>query len=72
MVFMKGVAPIRRTTKYLNATPLVFKPRVKVMTVNFNDQNEAHHEGVRDFVFWNLPQAIFYSKYILIEQKLYI
>ena len=36
MGFMKGVAPIRRTTKYLNSSPLVFKPRVKIMTVNFN------------------------------------
>ena len=53
---MKGISPIRRTTKYLNSTPLVFKPRVKVMTVNFNDQGEQHHEGARDFVFWNLPQ----------------
>ncbi len=60
MVFMKGISPIRRTTKYLTATPLVFKPRVKVMTVNFNDQGEQHHSGVRDFVFWNLPQEIYY------------
>ena len=27
---MKGVAPIRRTTKYLSNSPLAFKPRVKV------------------------------------------
>ncbi len=59
MVFMKGISPIRRTTKYLTATPLVFKPRVKVMTVNFNDQEEQHHSGARDFVFWNLPQEIY-------------
>eukprot|EP00088_Acartia_fossae_P037577 TRINITY_DN38787_c0_g1_i1.p1 TRINITY_DN38787_c0_g1~~TRINITY_DN38787_c0_g1_i1.p1 ORF type:complete len:177 (+),score=30.62 TRINITY_DN38787_c0_g1_i1:57-587(+) len=56
MPFMKGVAPIRRTTKYLARCPLVLKPRVKVMTVNFNDKGEEHSEGVRDFVFWNLPQ----------------
>jgi len=55
---MKGVAPIRRTTKYLNSSPLVFKPRVKIMTVNFNSEaEEKHHEGLRDFVFWNLPQV---------------
>jgi len=58
MGFMKGVAPIRRTTKYLNSSPLVFKPRVKIMTVNFNSAaEEKHHEGLRDFVFWNLPQV---------------
>merc|ERR1711872_382279 len=54
----RGIAPIRRSTKYLSKCPLVFKPRVKIMTVNFNDNAEdAHHEGARDFVFWNLPQS---------------
>ena len=58
MPFMKGVAPIRRTTKYLTNCPLVFKPRVKIMTINFNDEEtEKHHSGARDFVFWNLPQV---------------
>ena len=31
MGFMRGIAPIRRTTKYLTNCPLVFKPRVKVI-----------------------------------------
>ncbi|XP_023336118.1 probable 28S ribosomal protein S25, mitochondrial [Eurytemora carolleeae] len=58
MGFMKGIAPIRRTTKYLSNSPLTFKPRVKIMTVNFNDaQTEENHQGARDFVFWNLPQV---------------
>jgi small subunit ribosomal protein S25 len=58
MPFMKGVAPIRRTTKYLTNCPLVFKPRVKIMTINFNEEEtEQHHSGARDFVFWNLPQV---------------
>ena len=57
MPWMKGVAPIRRTVKYLNASPLIFKPRVKIMMINFNDkETDKHHEGARDFVFWNLPQ----------------
>ena len=58
MPFMRGLAPIRRTVKYLEATPLQFKSRVKIMTINFNDGPEdSHHRGVQDFVFWNIPQV---------------
>merc|ERR1712240_793264 len=36
----------------------VFKDRVKIMTVNFNEaDSQTHHSGTRDFVFWNLPQV---------------
>ena len=55
---MKGLAPIRRTTKYLNSSGLVFKERVKIMTVNFNDtESDQVHKGAQDFVFWNIPQV---------------
>ena len=60
MPFMKGIAPIRRTTKYLNSAGLVFKERVKIMTVNFNDtesESNSPHKGAQDFVFWNIPQV---------------
>ena len=57
MPFMKGIAPIRRTTKYLNSAGLVFKERVKIMTVNFNEHEDACHKGAQDFVFWNIPQV---------------
>ena len=60
MPFMHGLAPIRRTTKYLNSAGLVFKERVKIMTVNFNDtETDAAHKGAQDFVFWNIPQVQF-------------
>ena len=67
MGFMHGVAPIRRTTKFLNNCGLVFKDRVKIMTVNFNDESaektaqykQDMHVGARDFVFWNIPQVQF-------------
>jgi len=61
MPWMKGVAPIRRTTKYLENCGLVFKDRVNIVTINFNDsqQGQEHHSGARDFVFWNLPQVQF-------------
>ena len=58
MPFMKGIAPIRRTYKYLDNCGLVFKNRVKIVTVNFNEgEDQPHHTGARDFVFWNLPQV---------------
>merc|ERR1712106_269344 len=44
--------------KYLDNCSLVFKDRVKIMTVNFNEgEDQTHHTGARDFVFWNLPQV---------------
>ena len=56
MPFKRGVAPVRRTLKYLEASPIIFKDKVKVMTINYNEpKNEkflegrkpsyAHHEG---------------------------
>lgn len=41
MPFMKGVAPIRRTKSYLEATKLLFRPEVKVVTVNYNVDQKA-------------------------------
>lgn len=66
MGFKRGVEPIRRTLNYLQKGPLVFKERVKVMTVNYNEVHKNipkhtkldQHEGAKDFVFWNLPQVI--------------
>ncbi|XP_046398569.1 probable 28S ribosomal protein S25, mitochondrial [Ischnura elegans] len=55
MPFMKGLAPIRRTLKYLEAGKLVFKNRVNIFSINYNSKGD-HHEGARDFVFWYLPQ----------------
>jgi hypothetical protein len=54
MPFMRGVAPIRRTMKYLESGPLVFKDRVKIMTVNYSEKNKSstrlnfdHHKGAQ-------------------------
>ncbi|XP_067637125.1 small ribosomal subunit protein mS25 [Eurosta solidaginis] len=56
MPFMIGEAPIRRTLKYLNAGRLVLKDKVKIFSVNYNIHG-PHHNGARDFVFWNLCQV---------------
>lgn len=58
MPFMKGIAPIRRTAKYLEAGRIVLKDKIKIFTVNFNTVGD-HHKGAREFVFWCLPQIQF-------------
>ncbi|XP_065363200.1 small ribosomal subunit protein mS25 [Calliphora vicina] len=56
MPFMKGRAPIRRTLEYLSSGKLVLKDKVKIFSVNYNTYGD-HHDGARDFVFWNIPQV---------------
>ncbi len=81
-MFKLGPHPIRRSVKYLEAGKLVFKERVKVVTLNYNVDEYAqkvaeahpaqveavkrrewyvrsgpHHQGIQDFVFWNLAQV---------------
>lgn len=41
MPFMKGAAPVRRTKSYLEASKLLFRPQIKVMTVNYNIDQKA-------------------------------
>jgi hypothetical protein len=41
MPFKLGAAPIRRTVKYLSAAPLVFRDVVKIMSVNYNVDEET-------------------------------
>lgn len=43
---MKGRYPIRRTLEYLQKGDIIFKNRVKIMTVNYNTHGELS-EGAR-------------------------
>lgn len=43
---MKGRFPIRRTMEYLQKGDLIFKSRVKIMTVNYNTHGELS-DGAR-------------------------
>lgn len=52
---MKGKFPIRRTLQYLQKGDIIFKNRVKIMTVNYNTSGDLS-EGARKFVFFNIPQ----------------
>lgn len=61
---MRGVAPIRRTAKYLADSPVIFKNNVKIMVINYNEPvkhltrktSYPNHEGIKEFVFWTLPK----------------
>ncbi|XP_035691122.1 28S ribosomal protein S25, mitochondrial-like [Branchiostoma floridae] len=53
---MLGKYPIRRTRTFLESGEIVFKDRVKIMSVNYN-VFEKNSEGARDFVFFHLPQV---------------
>ncbi|XP_066603423.1 small ribosomal subunit protein mS25 [Prorops nasuta] len=55
MPFMIGSEPIRRTLKYLNAGSLILKNRIQIFSINYNTHGE-HHQGIRNFIFWHLPQ----------------
>ncbi|KAJ8929786.1 hypothetical protein NQ314_017488 [Rhamnusium bicolor] len=65
MPFMKGVAPIRRTLKYLEAGRLILKDQIKIFTVNYNVIGK-HHAGTKDFVFWYLPQIQYKNPHVQI------
>lgn len=55
---MKGRFPIRRTLQYLQNGDIIFKPRVKIMTVNYNTNGDLS-DGARKFVFFSIPQIQF-------------
>ena len=55
MPFKKGPAAWRRTFDYLNKGKLVFREKVKVMSVNYHE-TAPESEGLRGFVFWHLAQ----------------
>ncbi|CAL8250846.1 unnamed protein product [Boreogadus saida] len=60
---MKGRFPIRRTLEYLQKGDLIFKNRVKIMTVNYNTSGELS-EGARKFVFFNIPQIQYKNPWV--------
>ncbi|XP_054902061.1 28S ribosomal protein S25, mitochondrial [Poeciliopsis prolifica] len=62
---MKGRYPIRRTLEYLQKGDIIFKKRVKIMTVNYNTHGELS-EGARKFVFFNIPQIQYKNPWVQI------
>ncbi|XP_068601766.1 small ribosomal subunit protein mS25 [Brachionichthys hirsutus] len=62
---MKGSFPIRRTLDYLQKGEIIFKKKVKIMTVNYNTHGELS-EGARKFVFFNIPQIQYKNPWVQI------
>ncbi|XP_059188265.1 28S ribosomal protein S25, mitochondrial [Centropristis striata] len=62
---MKGRFPIRRTLEYLQKGDIIFKNRVKIMTVNYNTSGELS-EGARKFVFFSIPQIQYKNQWVQI------
>ncbi|XP_068454148.1 small ribosomal subunit protein mS25 [Clinocottus analis] len=62
---MKGRFPIRRTLEYLQKGDIIFKNRVKIMTVNYNTTGELS-DGARKFVFFNIPQIQYKNQWLQI------
>nr|XP_057908626.1 28S ribosomal protein S25, mitochondrial [Doryrhamphus excisus] len=60
---MKGRFPIRRTLEYLGKGDIIFKNRVKIMTVNYNTRGELS-DGARKFVFFNIPQIQYKNPWV--------
>lgn len=65
MPFMIGRAAVRRTAKYLISGSLELRPKVQIFTINYNTFGERH-EGIRDFVFWRLPQLQYRNPFVQI------
>ena len=55
MPFMKGIAPVRRTVRYLEKGLLEFKDSVRVVTFHYN-KDQSTSKGTEDFVFWHFAQ----------------
>lgn len=62
---MKGRFPIRRTLEYLQKGDIIFKNRVKIMTVNYNTNGDLS-DGARKFVFFNIPQIQYKNPWVQI------
>jgi small subunit ribosomal protein S25 len=63
MPFMKGPAAWRRTLDYLNKGSLIFRDKVKVLSINYHE-TEPESEGLRGFVFWHLAQIKYKNPHV--------
>jgi small subunit ribosomal protein S25 len=52
---MKGPAPWRRTLRYLQEGSLIFRDKVQIFAINYNE-NQQSSEGLQRFIFWHLAQ----------------
>ncbi|XP_014234678.1 probable 28S ribosomal protein S25, mitochondrial [Trichogramma pretiosum] len=67
MPFMIGKEPVRRTLNYLKSGKLVLKNSIQIFAINFNSVGQ-NHKGIRDFIFWHLPQVLFKNRQVQIVE----
>lgn len=54
-MFMRGAAPWRNTLAYLESGKIIFRPIVKILTLNYT-LDKPDSDGLRRFIFWHLAQ----------------
>ncbi|KAL7677736.1 hypothetical protein ACOME3_003973 [Neoechinorhynchus agilis] len=62
-------APFRRTIPYLEKGDIILRPQVKVLLFNLTTENPCC-EGLRQFIFWRLPQLQYKNPNVQILQLL--
>ena len=62
-MFMRGAAPWRNTLSYLESGTIIFRPMVKIFTMNYTlDKPES--DGLRRFIFWHLAQIQYKNPHV--------
>lgn len=54
-MFMRGAAPWRNTLAYLESGKIIFRPIVRIFTMNYT-LDKPDSDGLRRFIFWHLAQ----------------
>ncbi|CAF1689593.1 unnamed protein product, partial [Adineta ricciae] len=54
-MFLRGAAPWRNTLAYLESGSIIFRPLVRVFTLNYT-LDKPDSDGLRRFIFWHLAQ----------------
>jgi small subunit ribosomal protein S25 len=54
-MFMRGAAPWRNTLAYLESGTIIFRPIVRIFTLNYT-LDKPDSDGLRRFIFWHLAQ----------------
>ena len=54
-MFMRGAAPWRNTLAYLESGNIIFRPIVRIFTLNYTLE-KPDSDGLRRFIFWHLAQ----------------
>ncbi|CAF0717904.1 unnamed protein product [Adineta steineri] len=54
-MFLRGAAPWRNTLSYLESGAIIFRPIVRIFTLNYTF-DKPDSDGLRRFIFWHLAQ----------------